>query len=446
MAKKTKDTTTSAAKNEAKTKLADPVATRNLARLLNILALLLAITAFLLQLFAVITHHWKHQVTNLDPIFDSTNQQAPANVYDDSRIDQNYGLYSREVKVYANNDEQLDVWASTRFPRLDNGDDDLYHCSSQTSTLRGSFITCTDRLLSPERCHCRRYAHWNAIIFFEITALVLLGLVVVIASLLTTQYHALLKPIGIALSFLAFLFLLIGLIILISTLKSETRSIADTYPYVHSRLATQVGQRYSNVRHTAVRREAAHETYRAYPLQPGQHPYNETHFQQYSQTDNAWVHIPYSSLAAAAYAPRQQYGSTPRTTTQTVLRNAYGPAIGYDRVYEHTRAHLSWSAILSILAMISALLLPLILAFSWLTAKKLGPEVKTVTTTTVKTEYVPVPHDVTVETVPLTRPVATEIGRQGPYDNYGGRQEPVVVRDVVIRDEHHPTTTQTYRT
>jgi len=79
--------------------------------------------------------------------------------------------------------------------------------------------------------------------------------------------------------------------------------------------------------------------------------------------------------------------------------------------------------------------------------KKLGPEVKTVTTTTVKTEYVPVPHDVTVETVPLTRATHTENVRQGPYDNYGGRPEPVVVRDVVIRDDHPTaTTTQTYRT
>ena len=56
MAKKTTDTTVATTKKEIKPKVAaDPVATRNLVRLLNILALLLAITAFLLQFFAVIT-------------------------------------------------------------------------------------------------------------------------------------------------------------------------------------------------------------------------------------------------------------------------------------------------------------------------------------------------------------------------------------------------------
>lgn len=446
MAKKTKDTTASAAKSEAKSKAADPAAARNLVRLLNILALLLAITAFLLQFFAVISHHWKHQVTYLDPLFEATNQQAPVNAYDDSRIHQRYGLYSRAVKVYANNDEQLNVWASTRFPRLDNGEEELHNCLTQASTLRGSLITCSDPLLSPGNCHCRRYPHWNAVIFFEVTALVFLGLVVLIASLLTTHFHGLLKPIGVVLSFLAFLFLLIGLIILLSYLKRETRSIADAYPHVHRRLSTQVGQHYASG-HRAIVRRQAHETYRAYELLPGQHAYNDTHYQQFSQQENAWIYVPYSSPNQAAYAPRSQASYTQRPTTQAPLQSVYGPLVEHSRVYENTRARIGWSTVLSILAMILALLLPLLLGLSWLTAKKLGPDVKTVTTTTsVKTEYVPVPHDVTVETVPLTRGIPTEVVRQGPYDNYGGRQEPVVVRDVLIRDDHPPTTTHTYRT
>jgi len=192
-------------------------------------------------------------------------------------------------------------------------------------------------------------------------------------------------------------------------------------------LGYQLNQRYQSVLHKAVRREA-HETYRAYSLQPGQHPYNQTHFQQFSEQQNAWVYIPYSSLAAsgAAYAPRAQ-GATQRTTTERQLRNAYGPVIGHDQVYENTRARIGWSTVLSILAAILSLLLPLILAYSWLTSKKLGPEVTTVTTTTVKTEYVPVPTDVHVETVPLNQPTA--------------------VRDVTISSDQ-PTTsaTHTYRT
>jgi hypothetical protein len=402
MAKKTKDPTASAAKTEAKAKVAaDPVATKNLIKLLNILALLLAITAFLLQFFAVITHHWKYQVTNLHPIF-TADHQSQTNAYDDSRIDQKYGLYSRNVKVYANHDEQLNAWASTRFPRLDNGEDDLHQCLSQTSTLRGSLLTCADRLSSSGQCHCRRYPHWNAIIFFEIAALVLLGLLLLVAALLTTQFNQLLKLVGLALSFLAFLFLLIGLILLLSYSKRETRSIADIYPHVHKQLATQVAQRLTSAHHIAVRRQV-HEKYRAYPLLPGQHPYNETHFQQYSEKDGSWVQIAYASLGPAAYGPRSQQSAT-RFTTQAPLFNPYGPAIGYNTVYENTRAYIGWSTVLSILALILALILPLILAFSWLKAKQLVPATTTTTTTTtiVKTEY-PLPaHDITHETVPLT--------------------------------------------
>ena len=64
MAKKSKDATASPAKTEAKTKApADPEKTRNLVTLLNTLALVIAITAFVLQLFAVLTHAWKYQST-----------------------------------------------------------------------------------------------------------------------------------------------------------------------------------------------------------------------------------------------------------------------------------------------------------------------------------------------------------------------------------------------
>jgi len=427
MAKKSKDTT---AKNGARANgSADPTKLRNLIRLLNTLALLLAITAFLLQLFAVLTHAWKYQVTSLPTLVSPNDNRAQAYVSDDSRLDQSYGLFSRDVKVYANNDEQLDVSASTRFPRIDNGEGDLSQCLAQTSTLRGSLLACNKRLNPAGSCHCRRYPHWNAIIFFEIAALVLLGLVVVLIALFSTQYRNLLKPVAVGLAFLAFLFLLIGLIILLSTLKRETRTIADTYPHVSSRWSNQLSQHYQSGLHKVGRREA-HETYRAFSLQAGQHAYNQTHFQQFSDQKNAWVYVPYSSLAApaahAAYAPRAQ-GAAQRTTTTRPLRNAYGPQIGYDQVYESTRARLGWSAILSILAAILSLLLPLLLAYSWLTSKKLGPETTTVTTTTVKTEYVPVPTDVHVETVPL--------------------HHPTVVRDVNIGSDH-PTTsaTHTYRT
>lgn len=422
MAKKTKDTAASAAKKEAKVKAPlDPIATKNLIRLLNILALLLAIAAFVLQLFAVVTHHWKSQVTDLKPIFSLTDRPGQTHVRDDSRIDQRYGLFSRNVKLYSNHDEQLDVCTSTRFPRLDNGDDDLHTCLSQTSTLRGSVLTCSDRMTPLKQCHCRRYPHWNAIIFFEIAGLVLLGLVVLVTALLSTQFHGLLKLIGLALSFLAFLFLLIGLILLLSYLKRETRTIADLYPHTHTRIANHIAQNYHAAAHKIIRRQA-HETYRAYSLLPGQHPYNQTHFQQYSHEEKAWVQIPYSSMKIVPYEPRSQQTTGQRTQTANPTYNRYGPVIDHHHVYENTRACIGWSTVLSIIAMILALLVPLILAFSWLTAKKLGPEVKTVITS-VKTEYVPVPQEVSHETSPLTRSGATDEAR---------RQEPVVVRDIVI--------------
>jgi flagellar basal body-associated protein FliL len=433
MAKKTKDATASAAKKEAKAKAPlNPAATQHLITLLNILILLLAIAAFILQLFAVLTHSWKYQITNLQPLLAPKDRPIQAHVPDDSRIYQRYGLYTRDVKVYANNDQQLGIWSNTLFPRLDNGHGDLNQCLSQTSTLRASLLVCSKHINSPGQCHCRRYPHWNAIIFFEIAALILLGLVVVISALLSTQYHGLLKPVGVALSFLAFLFLLIGLILILSYLKRETRTIAEAYPHVHSKIATQLNQRHQTVLHKAVRRQA-HETYRAYSLSPGQHPYNQTHFQQYSEKDTAWVYIPYSSLSAAAYAPYSQGAATQRTTTGLPLRNEYGPLIGEDQVFENTKAGIGFSTVLSIIALILSLLLPLILAFSWLTAKKLDPTTgktqKTETTTTIRTEYIPVPLEATAETVPLNQ------------TNETIRQEPVVV---IHGDQ--PATTTTHHT
>jgi hypothetical protein len=464
MAKKTKDTTVSTTKKEVKAKApVDPVATKNLVRLLNILALLLAIAAFLLQFLAVISHHWKWQVTGLRPLISPDSRPSGINVYNDSRIDQRYGLYSRDVKLYANNDEQLDVWTSTRFPRIDDGDDNFHHCLSQTSSLRGALLTCSNRVVSLGQCHCRRYPYWNAVIVFEILALILLGLVVFVCALLTTQYHGLLKPIGVVLAFLAFLFLLIGLILILSYLKRETRSIADTYPHIFQRIVDKVGhhhQHHQTVLRRAVRRQT-HETYQGYDLiPPNQRYYNLSHYLQLTDR-NDWVLLPVSNLQPiGSYIPRSQQAqpvqvaTTERTITGAPLYNHYGPLIGYDQVYDNTRAGIGWSTVLSILAMILSLLLPLILAFSFLKGKQLGPvgktETITTTTTTLTTQLLPSPQEVNAETVPLSRPIAveydtrhpieekvliTQTNRQTPYDNHGGRNE-------------HPTatTTQTYRT
>lgn len=467
MAKKTKETKP---KKEAKPAApVDPVKTRNLLRLLHHLALLFAIAAFLLQLFAVLNRHWKWQSTNLRPLMTPTYHYAQPNVYEDSRLDQNYGLYTRDVKLYANNDQQLDILASTRFPRLDETDAELNHCLQQTTTLRGAFLTCSERLVSLPHCHCRRYAYWNWVIFFELFALILLGIVLFLTALQTTQFHGIVKPAAAGLALLAFISLLVGLILILSHLKRETRSIADTYPHIYQRYADKLNivhdpnraRQYDNsLLRRALTRRQTHETYRVYSLLPGQHPYNETHYQEYSEAERNWVYKPYSGLQPAApYVapyPRSRVQTTTtsprRNTTTAPLYNDYGPVLGYNQVFDNTRAGPGRSTIFSILAMIPALLLPLLLIFSWLTGKKLGPDVKTVTTTTVKTEYVPVPQEVTVETVPAGRQIPTDydarrpIGdaivtaqnvRQGPYDNsYATRPEQYIVRDVVIRDEH----------
>ncbi|CAF1106376.1 unnamed protein product [Adineta steineri] len=492
MAKKAKDPAAAAAKKKPQAPV-DPVKVGNLVRLLNILALVLAISAFLLQLFAVLSHHWKWQVTGLGSLVSPSYHYAQPNIYNDSRLDQYYGLYSRDVKLYANNDEQLDVDANTRFPRLDDGEESLHHCLSQTSTLRGAFLACSDRVVSPEQCHCRRHAYWNFVIFFEVLALILLGIVVIVAALLSTEYRVLLKLAGAGLAIAAFLLLFIGLLLILTHLKRETRSLADAYPYIHqrlsSKLAVPVGQPYAirtkeTILHQAVRRQA-HETYRAYPLLPGQHPYNETHFQEYSEPSRGWVYKPYSSINVQpiAYAPLQQRGrpgppTVPRRqTTPAPLHNEYGPLVGYDTVFDHTRAGIGAGTILSILAMILALLTGAILALSWMQGNKIEPpkppkapkEKKTKTTTTTTTssaEYVPLATDVhAVRPIPSEydshRPIGDAIVtaqhvQQPPYGTHETRQEPVIVRDVVIRDEHpvvvttqersYPVTVETHQT
>lgn len=469
MAKKTKE---AKPKKEPKpVKPVDPVKTRNLLRLLHNLALLLAIAAFLLQLFAVLTRHWKWQKTDLRPLIIPAYNYADPNIYQDSRLDQTYGLYSRDVRLYANNDQQLDVLASTRFPRLDEDEAQLNYCFQQTSTLRGAVLTCSERLSSPTQCHCRRYVYWNWVIFFEIFALVLLGIALFLTALQTTQFQGIFKPAAAGLALLAFISLLVGLILILSHLKRETRSIADTFPHIHQRYTDKINvihdpnraRQYDNslLRRALVRRQT-HETYRVYSLLPGQHPYNATHYQEYSEIERTWVYKPYSGLQPTApYVAPYPRGRLPTTTatqsttTVVAMYNEYGPLLGYNQVFDNTRAGIGWSTILSIIAMILSLLLPLLLIFSWLTGKKLGPEVKTVTTTTVKTEYAPVPQEVTIETAPAARSIPTDydprrpIGdalvtaqnvRQGPYDGYATRTEPVILRDVIIRDEHPGTT------
>lgn len=461
MAKKTKKTETTTGK-AATNKPVDPNKTANLLRLLNTLALLLAIGAFLLQLFAVLTHYWKWQKTDLHQLLSSGQGNPYTNTYEDSRIVQNYGLYSRDVKIYANNDEQVDAWTSTRFPRIDDGEENFAHCLSRSTSLRGSLLTCSKRLASLPECHCRRYRYWNWVIFFEVTALVLLGIVVFLVALLRTQFGPLLKLAAAGLSILAFIFLLIGLILILSHLKRETRSLADSYPHIYQRLANQIGtvpgrnrpqQRNNSPFRLAVRRQAT-EYYRAYSLLPGQHPYNDTHFQEYSEKAGAWVYRPYSSLSGSApyvtVAQKQRPGPNTaaprRDSTAAPVYSQYGPAIGYDQVFDNTRAGIGRSSVLSILSTILSLLLPLILLFSWLTGKKAVPDTtKTVTTTTTTKEYVAVPTNIPAD-YSSQRPIGDAIvtarnpQQSAPYNVNPGRSDSTIVRDVIIRDD--PAETQ----
>jgi hypothetical protein len=304
------------------------------------------------------------------------------------------------------------------------------------------------------------------VIFFEIVALILLGIVVFVVALSTTQYGSILKLAAAGLALLAFIFLLVGLILILTHLKRETHSFADAYPHIQQRLSGKLGivrnqyrraQRNPSFLGRAVRRQTL-EHNRVYPLSLGQYSYNDTHFQEYSEQARAWVQKPYTSIVASVpYSPLSQQregayvASAKRNTTTTPVYSQYGPLLGYDQVFDNTHAGIGWSTILSILATILSLLLPLILLYSWLTGKKLGPNTKTVTTTSVTTEYVSIPQDVHVETIPLTgspipadydpqRPigdavVTTRHVQQGPSDSYIVQSEPVIVRNVIIRDE-----------
>ncbi|CAF2433843.1 unnamed protein product [Rotaria sp. Silwood2] len=465
MAKKTKDKATATKKAPKVKGPVDPVKTKNLVRLLDILALLLAIAAFLLQLFAVISYHWKWQKTDLHSIVLPDLHDHQAKVYEDSQLHQNYGLFSREVKVYGNNDEQVDILASTRFPRLDEGDEHLDYCLSQTSTLRGALLTCSKQLISRYECHCRRHSYWNWVIFFEIFALILLGIVVFLTALLTGKLPAIVKLAAAGLAVLAFLVLFLGLILILSYLKRETHSFADAYPYIFQRLANVLGyghnsqpliRRSPTVLHQAIRRQTK-DTYRAYSLGPKQYPHNLTHYQEFSAEIHNWVYKPYPGFVQTLTHETSPQGRAPYTTNlkpevaSETAHTEHRRVLGYDRLFENTEAGIGWSTVLSILAMILSLLLPLILIFSWLTGKKLPPITKTTETTTtiVKTDYAVVPqHEAAAETVPL-RPIPTDydpyrpIGEaivtrqnvgQGPYDTHGVRPEPTIIRDVVIRD------------
>lgn len=425
MAKKTKEANVTTTKKETKTHV-DPVKTRNLVDLLNRLALVLAILAFSLQLAAVLTHSWKWQITSLPQIIRPYSQQVQSTAFPDSRLDQRYGLFSRDVKLFSHHDEQISVVASTRFPRVDKDDDEFHRCVAPTGSLRGALLTCSDRFQSPDNCYCRRYAHWNAVIVFEIFALIMLVLLVIAVVLFPTQFQALLKLIGVVLAFLAVLSILLGLILILSYLKRETRTIADIYPHTYHRFADKIGlipdQQYPAIPRLA--RRQTQQTYRIYNLLPGQYPFNDTHYQEFSKETNLWIPKPYSNQNLQTQSePRTnvQYATTQRTTTAETIRfNNYGPLMGYDQAMKHTEAGIGCSTVLSILAMIVALLTLLVLAFSWLKGKQITPTVQTVTTTTVKTEFVSIPHEPTVETVPLTHGTGNE------HDSRNGTDDVIV--------------------
>ncbi|UJR26948.1 hypothetical protein I4U23_008256 [Adineta vaga] len=478
MAKKAKDTTAAAAAKKKPATPPDPVKTAKLLRLLGAVALALAIAAFVLQLLAVLSHHWKWQSTTIDPLTAQNTRYPRTHIYNDSRLDQEYGLYSRDVKLFANNDEQLDVWASTRFPRLDADEESLHRCLSQTSTLRGAFLTCSSRVVSPDYCHCRRHAYWNFVIFFEVAGLILLGLSLLVAALISTEFHPMLRLAAAGLAILAFLFLFIGFLLIVTHLKRETRSFADAYPHIHQRVTSKLGLTHESYRgkrtqksflHQIIRRQT-HETYRLYPLGEGQHPHNATHYQEFSHELNNYVFKPYSDLypaQPAPYAPYSQQGrqtATPAPRRQEAV-SSYGPVIGYDQVFENTRAGIGWSTVLSILAMLLSLLYPLLLVYVWLTNKKLNPTTKVtttkteVTTTGTRAEYTPLTQEIPAEEVTVSRPalpttydtrrpigealVKTQHVQPSTHDSHEPRQELVTVQDVVIDGDRPATHTTT---
>lgn len=482
MAKKAKDTTAAAKKKS--TAPPDPEKTEKLLRLLGGVALALAITAFILQLIAVLSHHWKWQSTFIDPLTAQNTRHARAHIYNDSRLDQEYGLYSRDVKLFANNDEQLDVRASTRFPRLDADEDSIHRCLSQTSTLRGAFLTCSPRVVSPDYCHCRRHAYWNWVIFFEVTALILLGISLLVTTLVATEFHPMLRLAAAGLGILAFIFLFIGLLLIVTHLKRETRSFADAYPHIHQRVTGKLGLTHEPYRgkrtqksplHQVIRRQA-HETYRLYPLGEGQHPHNATHYQEFSHESNSYVFKPYSDVYPAQPVPYTPYSQQGRVNVAQAPRrqeaavSSYGPVVGYDQVFENTRAGIGWSTVLSILAMILSLLYPLLLAHSWMTKNKLNPKTKVTTTKTettvtgTRSEYTPLTQEIPAGEITTSRPalpttydtrrpigealVKTQHVPTSTHDSHEHRPEHTVVHDVVIDGERPAahTTTQEHTT
>lgn len=476
MAKKAKDTTAAAKKKPAAP--LDPVKTGKLLRLLGAVALALAIASFLLQLFAVLTHHWKWQRTYIDPLTAQNTRYPRTHIYNDSRLEQEYGLYSRDVKLLANNDEQLDVRSSTRFPRLDADEDSLHRCLAQTSTLRGAFLTCSRRVDSPDYCHCRRHPYWNFVIFFEVAALVLLGIALLVTTLVSTEFNPILRLAAAGLAILAFLFLFIGLLLIVTHLKRETRSFADAYPHIHQRVTSKLGLTHEAHRgkrtqksflHQIVRRQT-HETYRLYPLGEGQHAHNATHYQEFSHELNNYVFKPYTDLYPAqpvAYAPYSQQGrqsatqAPRRQDANAVALGNYGPVVGYNDVFEHTRAGIGYSTVLSILAMILSLLYPLLLVYAWMTDNKLHPKTKTTTTTTTtttigtKAEYTPLTQEIPAGEIVVSRPaIPTDYDHRRPIGEALVKtqhvrptvethhdSQPVVVRDVVIGDDNAATHT-----
>ena len=462
MAKKNKEKAASP-ETKPKTKTPkDPEETKNILRLLSVLAVLLATTAFLLQLFAVISHHWKWQETKLHPIISDNYRFPQPNVYEDSRMNQNYGLFSRRVKLYANNDILLHVRGSTRFPRLDDGEGPLHQCLSRTPTLRSIFKTCSREIASPKECHCRRHLYWNAVIVLEILALILLGIVQFLAALLTTQRQNPLKLAAAAVSFLAFLLLLAGLILILSYRKREICSFADAYPHIYHRLVNRFLNRTPNVPHSSsilrqVVRRQVQSAHKGYTLASNQYPFNDTHFLEYLHKEHAWIFKPYSLITPPiTHKPlsKRRIAETTDsmdTVTAAPVFRRYGPPLNYKKVFENTSAGIGWSTFLSILAMILSLLLLLIFAFSWLQGKPLTQKVKKVTVTTAETEYTPALEEAATEVAKgvesstispdddaqqhlLSSVVTTEDIGQGSNDSPGIQTESIVVQDVVIRD------------
>ncbi|CAF0742817.1 unnamed protein product [Didymodactylos carnosus] len=448
---------------------------RSLIFLINILCILLAIAAFLTQFFAVVTHYWKHQRTELKPLFSSQQR-----IRDDSHLDQRYGLFSRNVHLYSNNDQQMDTWTSTKFP-LTNDQLALKQCYSNMPSLRGVILTCTEYIHSGSSCHCARYDYWNAFIAFEITALILLGLVVLISALLTTYYQGTLKPIGIGLSLIAFIFLLVGLILLGTHLKREVEHLGRSLPIIKQRLLHKIGtgttstagerqQDYSYDKY----REAQSILRRALKRQTDYYQarieYNDTHYYQFSEQYKMFILYPYNNYTSSLYSQQYPYqhqrptyyivNETSSYEQQPVILTAHIdsttrdlPALNKTFIFSHSRAWIGWSAILSIISLILSLLYPLLLTVSWLMGGNKKKTHKKNVTVKKPMEYTPVPTTppdaipqqttaTTIRYVPTdydTRRLMMEEPFYDPFYRGGPRDaRPLIVRDIVLRDDQLP--------